>query len=357
MKFDLNHLEQDLLNIESELTSPETYGNPARLKELMQKKKSLEHPVNLYRAYRNTYQNFEEAKRILNEEKDADMLLLAKEELAIAQESIPKLEEELKIALLPKDPNDEKNILLEVRAGAGGDEAALFARELSNSYLLFAKEEGFDTEILEESEGGVGGLKEIIVKITGFGAYSRFKYEGGTHRVQRIPETESKGRVHTSTITVAILPEVAEVDVDIKEEDLEIMTARASGAGGQHVNKTESAIRMVHKPTGLAVECQDQRSQLQNKMKALEILRARVYALEESKRATAIGEARLSQVGTGDRSEKIRTYNFPQDRVTDHRIGQNFSNLPMIMIGRLGNIIDALATQDQVDQLSRIEGK
>lgn len=218
--------------------------------------------------------------------------------------------------------------------------------------MIYAKEEGYSIEILEENASDVGGIKEIIMKISGSGAYSQFKFEGGTHRVQRIPETEAKGRVHTSTITVAVLPEVEALDVEIREEDLDISVSRASGAGGQHVNKTNSAIRMVHMPTGVVVECQDERSQLQNKNKALDILRARVYALEEAKRNAALGIARLAQVGTGDRSEKIRTYNFPQDRVTDHRIGQNFSNIPAIMQGRLGHIIEALQIADQSEKLA-----
>lgn len=284
------------------------------------------------------------------------MIELAKMELQTAEERIPVLEEELKLALLPTDPNDEKNIILEVRAGVGGDEAGLFALELSEAYKNFAKKEGYSVEVMAEAWNDAGGYKEVILKIDGAGAYSRFKFESGVHRVQRIPQTEKNGRVHTSTTTVAVMPEVEDVDVEIREEDLEIIACRASGAGGQHVNKTNSAIRVVHLPTGLAVECQDERSQLQNKVKAISVLKARLHAMEEEKKAAAEGAARLAQVGTGDRSEKIRTYNFPQDRITDHRINQNFSNLPVIMTGELADIIDALAIADQTAKLEAAAG-
>ncbi len=281
-------------------------------------------------------------------------------EIEDLKKRIPELEDSLQIALLPEDPNDEKNIFLEIRAGAGGDEAGLFGRELALAYLAYAKTQGFQVDAVSESWNDASGYKEAIFKVDGHGAYSKFKFEAGTHRVQRIPETEKNGRVHTSTITVAIMPEVEDIDIDIREEDLEITACRASGAGGQHVNKTNSAIRVVHIPTGLAVECQDQRSQLQNKIKAISVLRSRLFALEEEKKEKELGESRLAQVGTGDRSEKIRTYNFPQDRVTDHRINQNFSNLPAIMMGGLGDIIDALTIADQTMKLEAIasgEGK
>lgn len=356
MKFELDHLVEEFHSIELKLQDGAIYSDPKLLKETMQKKKSLEGTVELYQTYKQLYNNIQGAKDILASEKDPEMLEMAKMELSDSESKLPEIEEALKIALLPSDKNDEKNIILEVRAGAGGDEASLFARELSNAYLNFARENGFAVEILDESEGGTGGIKELVVKISGYGAYSLFKFEGGTHRVQRIPETEAKGRVHTSTITVAVLPEVEALDVQIREEDLEISVSRASGAGGQHVNKTNSAIRMVHIPTGVVVECQDERSQLQNKAKALEILRSRVWAIEEEKRHAALGSARLAQVGTGDRSEKIRTYNFPQDRVTDHRIGESFSNLPAIMQGKLSHIIEALQIADQSQKLAEASG-
>lgn len=352
MKFELDHLVQEFAAIELKLQDGDIYGDPKLLKETMLKKKFLENTVYLYNLYKAQIQNLAEAKEILATEKDPEMIELAKMQIQETDVKIPELEEALKLALLPKDKNDEKNIILEVRAGAGGDEAALFAREMANAYELYAREAGFQVEVLEENALDTGGIKEKIFKISGSGAYSQFKFEGGTHRVQRIPQTEAKGRVHTSTVTVAVLPEVEAIDVVIRDEDLDIMVCRSSGAGGQHVNKTNSAIRMVHLPTGIAVECQDERSQLQNKNKALEILRARVWAIEEDKRNAALGSARLAQVGTGDRSEKIRTYNFPQDRVTDHRIGANFPNIPAIMQGKLGHIIEALQIADQSAKLA-----
>lgn len=351
MKFQLDNLITEYEALEAELADPAIYSDLKRLKAVNQKKKSMEKTVELYREYKTLYANYDEVKTLVTNEKDPEMLELMKSEIADAEKKIPELEEALKIALLPKDPNDEKNIILEVRAGAGGDEAGLFAHELAEAYKIFAKAEGYSLEVLSESWNDAWGYKEGIFKIDGAWAYSRFKYESGVHRVQRIPETEKNGRVHTSTITVAVMPEAEDVDIEIREEDLEIIACRASGAGGQHVNKTNSAIRVVHLPTGLAVECQDERSQLQNKVKAISVLKTRLYAMEEEKKAAAEGAARLAQVGTGDRSEKIRTYNFPQDRVTDHRINQNFSNLPGIMAGNLADIIDACAIADQTAKL------
>ena len=322
----------------------------------MIRKKFLDAIVNLYFDYQKSNHDLEEGKNILQTESDEELREMAKAEVSALEERIPMLEEKIKIALIPPDPNDEKNVIVEVRAGAGGDEAGLFAAELVECYKLFAAKNRFQIEILSESRSDAGGVREVVMKIMGDGAYSKFKFEGGTHRVQRIPETENKGRVHTSTVTVAILPEVDELEVIIRDEDLDISVSRAGGAGGQHVNKTESAVRMVHIPTGIVVECQDERSQLKNREKALGILRSRVYAFEEAKRNKELSAARLEQVGTGDRSEKIRTYNFPQDRVTDHRIGENYSNLPSIMMGNIDDIVMNLGTHEQTEKLAKASG-
>lgn len=354
MKFELDNLVTEYENLDKELANPEVYGDPKKLKELMQKKKNLEDTVILYREYKKAYSNYEEAKNLIKTESDPEMIEMMKEELDTGEQKILEFEDKLNIMLIPKDKNDERNIMLEVRAGTGWEEAALFARELTNAYMIFAKEQGFQLEVIDESLSENGWYREIIMKISWFGAYSKFKFEAGTHRVQRIPETESKWRVHTSAITVAVLPEVDEVEVVLRDEDLDIQACRASGAGWQHVNKTESAIRIVHKPSGIFVECQDQRSQLKNKEKAMQVLRARVYAMEEAKRSEKIWAERLAQVGTWDRSEKIRTYNFPQDRVTDHRIGESFSNLPGIMMWKLGNIIEALSIADQTAKMEEL---
>jgi peptide chain release factor 1 len=352
MKFELDNLIIEYENIEKSLADSNIYNDPVRLKELMQKKKVLEWTIILYKEYKSAHLTLEDAKNILKTSSDSDLIQIAKEDLDISNDKIIKLEEKLKIALLPKDKNDDKNVMLEIRAGTWWEESALFARELTNSYLIYAKSQNFITEILSESISETWWYKEVIIKINWFWAYSKFKFEAWTHRVQRIPETENKWRVHTSAITIAILPEAEEIDVQIRDEDLEIQTCRASGAWWQHINKTDSAIRMVHKPTWIVVECQDQRSQLKNKEKALSILRTKIYAFEEAKKNKEISDTRSAQVWSGDRSEKIRTYNFPQDRVTDHRIWKNYWNLPGIMMWKIWSIIDDLIIWDQTIKLS-----
>ncbi len=353
MKFNLDTLVEEFENLEKELSNPEIFKDQKKVKQVSSRKKSIEEAVTLYREYKILNESLTENKEMLSGEKDEEMKDLIKLEISEAEEKIPHLEEQLKMALLPKDPNDDKNIIVEVRAGTGWDEAALFAGELARSYIIFAEEEDFKTEITEQTHGDAGGMKEIVFEVRGEGAYSRFKYESGVHRVQRIPETENKWRVHTSAITVAVLPEAEEFDVEIRDEDLEIKATKSSGAGGQHVNTTDSAIHMVHIPTGISVFCQDWRSQHKNKEKAYQILRAKIYAVEEEKRAKDLGEERLAQVGSWDRSEKIRTYNYPQDRITDHRIGQNFSGIPQVMSGKLAPIIDACAVADQQMKLEQ----
>jgi peptide chain release factor 1 len=331
------------------LSSPEITQDIKKMTKLSREARSLEPIVEKAKEYENLINTIEEAKMMLD---DPEMAELAKEELKEAEEKLPKLEEEIKILLLPKDPNDDKNIFLEIRAGTGGDEAALFVGDLLKAYLRYADNKGWRVEIVSESKNDIGGYKEIILLIKGEGAYSKLKYEGGTHRVQRIPQTESQGRIHTSAVTVAVMPEVDDIDIELDQKDIKIEVMRAGGAGGQHVNKTESAVRITHIPTGITVSMQDERSQQRNKEKALQILKARVYEKLESERLAKIGEARKSQVGSGDRSERIRTYNYPQNRITDHRIGLTLYRLEQIMSeGLFDEIIDPLIAHYQAEAL------
>lgn len=323
-----------------------------RAAELNKERAELEPLVETIRAYRHARKRLEDARSLLETETDSELCALAEQEIAELETQLPALEAELKRMLLPKDPRDEKNVIMEIRAGAGGEEAALFAADLFRMYTRYAERQGWKTEILSANEIGIGGYKEIIFTIRGRGAYSRLKYESGAHRVQRVPVTEASGRIHTSTATVAVLAEVDEVEVDIPETDLEIEVFRSSGAGGQNVQKNATAVRITHKPTGMVVACQDERSQLQNKMRALSILRARLYAIEEEKRRAQIDQERRTQVGTGERAEKIRTYNYPQNRVTDHRVNLSVYNLPAVMEGDLDEFIEALIVQNQAERLA-----
>ena len=308
--------------------------------------------VEKYREYKTNMNTIEDAKTMMSDpETDKEFKEILQSEMNEAKDNIERISEELKILLLPKDPNDDKNVIVEIRGGAGGDEAALFAASLYRMYSMYAEAHRWSVEVLNLNEIGIGGIKEISFMIKGQGAYSRMKFESGVHRVQRIPETESGGRIHTSTVTVAVLPEVEDVDIEINPEDLEIDTYRASGAGGQHINKTESAIRITHKPTGMVVTCQDERSQHKNRESAMKMQRSRLYDIKQREQQSQIAADRKSQVGTGDRSERIRTYNFPQGRVTDHRIGLTLYKIDAIMNGDLDEIIDALITTDQSERL------
>lgn len=353
MKFNLDSLVAEYENLEAQLSDPSIFSDQKKVKEVSSRKKVISEAVNLYKEYKQAHVSLDEAKSILDTESDEEMRELAKMEREEAEAKIEDLESKIKISLLPKDQDDDKNIIVEIRAWTGWEESALFAWELSRAYLVFAEAEWFKTEIVEQSESENWWFREIIFEVRWDWAYSKFKYEAGTHRVQRIPETESKWRVHTSAITVAILPEVEEVDVEIREQDLEIKACRASWAGWQHVNKTDSAIHMVHIPTWVAVFVQEWRSQHKNKERALQIIRSKIYQAEQERISRERWEERLSQVWSWDRSEKIRTYNFPQDRVTDHRIGQNFSGIPQIMAWRLWNIIEALALADEQQKLEK----
>ncbi|MBQ9644393.1 MAG: peptide chain release factor 1 [Lachnospiraceae bacterium] len=342
-------------DLSRELASPDIASNQERFRTLMKEQSDLAPLIDAYARYKQADQNVQDALEMLSSESDEEMRDLAKEELAEARDQKEQLEQEIRVLLIPKDPNDEKNVVMEIRAGAGGDEAALFAAEVYRMYMHYAERRGFKTETLDYEEIGIGGMKYVNFMISGRGAYSRLKYESGVHRVQRVPETESGGRIHTSTITVAVMPEAdEEIQIDIPEKDIRIDVMRASGNGGQCVNTTDSAVRLTHYPTGIVIYSQTEKSQLQNKNKAFALLRTKLYDLEMQKRHDAEADLRRSQIGTGDRSEKIRTYNFPQGRVTDHRIKLTLYRIDDIMNGDLDEIIDALSAADQAAKLLKM---
>lgn len=352
----LSAVESRYEQIGVELTRPETVSDNELFRKLMKEHSELTPIVEKYRQYRCTLDTLNESEQLLSDGNlDKDFKELVEQELIEAKENIAIYTDELKILLLPKDPNDDKNVIVEIRGGAGGEEAALFAGSLFRMYTMYAESKHWNVDITNENETELGGYKEVSFMIEGAGAYSRFKYESGVHRVQRVPDTETQGRIHTSTVTVAVLPEADEVEFELNPADLKIDTFRSSGAGGQHINKTSSAIRVTHIPTGTVVECQDERSQFKNKDKALKVLRARLYDAEKAKHDEAIASDRRSQVGTGDRSERIRTYNFPQGRVTDHRIGLTLYKLDSVMNGDIDEIVDSLTTYYRAEALKAEE--
>lgn len=349
----LRGVELKYAEIEARLAANETYSDPDLVSRLNREQRELEPLVTAYRALCKAQENLKSAGELLG---DPEMRDLAQEELQAAKEQIEELEQKIRILLLPKDPNDSKNVIIEIRAGVGGEESALFAHSLTRMYNMYAENRGWKVEINSANETELGGTKEISFTVQGEGAWSRLKFESGVHRVQRVPETESGGRVHTSTATVAVLPEMEEVDVDLNPADVEMQVYRASGAGGQHVNKTSSAVRLIHKPTGIVVECQQERSQFQNREKAMRILASMLYEQEQERIQSEYGQERRSQIGSGMRNERIRTYNFPQGRLTDHRIGLTIYRLEAVMNGDLDEIIDGLITAHQAEQLAKQRG-
>lgn len=350
----LEELEEKYMNLSDEINKPEVIADQNRWRELMKEHSAITPIVEKYKEYKKVRDEIKDGKEMLNESLEDDFKQMVKEELKENQERIENIKEELKILLLPSDPNDDKNVIVEIRGGAGGDEAALFAGDLFRMYSRYAERSRWKTEIMSSNENDLGGYKEIVFMITGKGAYSRLKYESGVHRVQRIPSTESGGRIHTSTVTVAVLPEAEDVDVEIDMNDVRVDVFRSSGNGGQSVNTTDSAVRVTHAPSGIVISCQDEKSQLKNKDKALKILRAKLYELEIQKQQSELSAERKSQVGTGDRSERIRTYNFPQGRVTDHRVGLTLHRLDAILDGDLNEIMDTLITTDQTEKLKAV---
>ncbi len=348
----LDIFDKRYMELEKRMYEPDVVADPDRYQKVMKEYSAIEPVVKKYREYKAAKQTVEDSLAILEDsDSDAELRELASLELDEAKKQLPLLEEELKILLLPKDPNDDRNVIVEIRGGTGGEESSLFAYDLFRMYSMYAERRGYKIEVVSLNETGLGGYKEVSFIVSGQGAYSRFKFESGTHRVQRVPQTESSGRIHTSAATVAVLPEADDVEVDINPNDLEIDTFRSSGAGGQHINKTSSAIRITHKPTGMVVECQDERSQYKNKDKAMKVLKSRLLKMEQDKQNEAIASDRRSQVGSGDRSEKIRTYNFPQSRITDHRIGLTLYKLDEVMNGNLDEVIDPLVTARRAEQL------
>ena len=348
----LKALDRQYAELEARLAAPETYDDPTRVARLNKEQRDLEPVVTAYRTYVRRQKDLADAQALMS---DPDMKELAQEEYQAAKADLERLVEEIRILLLPRDPNDAKNVIVEIRAGVGGEEAALFANSLYRMYCMYAESRRWQVEVDSVSETELGGVKEICFTIQGDGAYSRLKFESGVHRVQRVPETESGGRIHTSTVTVAVLPEVDEVDFALNPADIEMQVYRSSGAGGQHVNKTSSAVRLIHKPTGTVVECQQERSQFQNRDRAMQILRSRLYEEKVREQADAVTSQRRSQVGTGMRNERIRTYNFPQGRLTDHRVGLTLYRLDSVMNGDIDEIIDALITADQAERLKHQE--
>lgn len=347
----LREAEIKYISIEAELADPDVFSDNERFTKLMREYKNLEPIILKYREYKAAQQAERDSLDMLNEPLDSEMKALVNEELYSAREKCLALTEELKVLLIPRDPNDEKNVIIEIRGGAGGEESALFAAVLFRMYNMYSQNMGYKVSILGSNETGLGGYKEITFMVEGDGAYSRFKFESGVHRVQRVPVTESQGRIQTSTVTVAVLPEAEDIEVEVNASDIVFESCKSSGAGGQHVNKTESAVRLTHKPTGIVVECDQERSQFKNKDKAMKMLRAKLYDIKQAEQSEKIASERKSQVGTGDRSERIRTYNYPQGRVSDHRIGLTLYSLENFLNGNIGDMIDALITADTAEKL------